>query len=222
MSHKQKVFNGLLVKTKGKNLPCDNCGKSIYVFPCLLKEYKYHFCNVKCHDEFQKDRPSGRKGEKFSKTHKENLSNAHKGYIMPQEQKDKIGKAISGQTRLPITDKHRQNLIKSHIGYIMPISQKIAIGRANSGEKCHLWKGGITPENERIRHSMEMRLWREAVYERDNYTCQICKQKGGKLHPHHIWNFALFTYLRFNVDNGITLCKECHFELHERFMKNAA
>ncbi len=79
-----------------------------------------------------------------------------------------------------------------------------------SGRDHWNWKGGITDEALRIRKSIEYRLWREAVYARDNWTCQVCQQKGGKLEAHHISPFADYPELRFAIDNGKTLCKKCH------------
>ena len=66
-----------------------------------------------------------------------------------------------------------------------------------------------------IRNSVEYDLWREAVFSRDNWTCQKCIQRGGILHAHHIFNFATHLDLRFAIDNGITLCKKCHKEFHK-------
>ena len=80
-----------------------------------------------------------------------------------------------------------------------------------SGEKHHNWKGGITPENLKIRASLEYQLWRTAVFTRDDFTCQECgDDKGGNLHAHHIKPFAYFPELRLVIDNGVTLCRECH------------
>lgn len=84
-----------------------------------------------------------------------------------------------------------------------------------SGEKHWNWKGGITNEGHRIRESPEYRQWRKFVFERDKYTCQRCGEVGGKLNAHHIKPFSVYSELRFDIDNGITLCKKCHIELHK-------
>jgi len=82
------------------------------------------------------------------------------------------------------------------------------------GEESWNWKGGLTPEKMAIRNSIEYRLWREAVYARDNWTCQKCKKKGGELNAHHIKSFAEYSELRTSIENGITLCKKCHKLFH--------
>ena len=53
--------------------------------------------------------------------------------------------------------------------------------------------------------------------ERDNYTCRICRQYGGDLNVHHLFNFSEHLYLRTSIDNGITLCKECHKQFHKLY-----
>ena len=58
------------------------------------------------------------------------------------------------------------------------------------------------------------KLWRKEVFQRDYYTCLICGEKGGELNAHHIKSFKDFPELRFEVDNGVTLCLECHYLKH--------
>jgi len=79
-----------------------------------------------------------------------------------------------------------------------------------SGSNCHFWKGGITPINKAIRNSLEYEEWRKSVFERDNYTCQICGKVGDYLNADHIKPFAHYPDLRFDLNNGRTLCFECH------------
>ncbi len=79
-----------------------------------------------------------------------------------------------------------------------------------TGEHNHNWKGGITSESEKIRKSDEFIEWRRLVYEHDNYTCQTCGKHGGELNAHHIKAFAEFPELRLDIDNGTTLCIDCH------------
>jgi 5-methylcytosine-specific restriction endonuclease McrA len=62
----------------------------------------------------------------------------------------------------------------------------------------------------RLRASTEYRQWRTAVFKRDDYTCQDCGVRGGRLNADHIKRFADFPDLRFDVSNGRTLCEGCH------------
>lgn len=79
------------------------------------------------------------------------------------------------------------------------------------GENSNFWKGGIEPISHKIRNSSDYKSWREGVFEKDNYTCQCCgDNKGGNLQSHHIENFSDNEDLRFDVNNGITLCENCH------------
>ena len=111
--------------------------------------------------------------------------------------------------------KYRKHMIEVHKNIkqsLETIEKRVSKFR---GSKHHFWKGGITPVNEKIRKSFEYKLWREAVFEKDNYTCVWCGAKSGNgkaiiLHADHIKPFALFPELRFAIDNGRTLCYRCH------------
>jgi hypothetical protein len=84
-----------------------------------------------------------------------------------------------------------------------------------AGELNPKWKGGITPMNKAIRNSREARTWRASVFERDDWTCQKCGRRSRKnnylrIEAHHLRPFATFPQLRFEISNGLTLCKKCH------------
>ena len=52
--------------------------------------------------------------------------------------------------------------------------------------------------------------WRSEVFTRDNWTCQTCGKRGCYLEPHHIKGWAKYEESRYKVENGVTLCKDCH------------
>jgi len=100
-----------------------------------------------------------------------------------------------------ISEETRKKLIHSHIGLKYP---KV------SGKNHWNWQNGKTPKNEAVRKSAEYKNWRKAIFERDNYTCVHCNVRGGELHADHIKPFALYEELRFSLENGRTLCINCH------------
>jgi hypothetical protein len=91
------------------------------------------------------------------------------------------------------------------------------------GEQHPLWNG-LTPLVERIRKCYEYRQWRSDVFTRDNWTCQTCGKRGGDLEAHHLKMFseiiknnniltfedALTCSELWNINNGQTLCVDCH------------
>jgi hypothetical protein len=88
----------------------------------------------------------------------------------------------------------------------------------NSGENSHLFKPYLTSEHrEKGRNFKDLRDWRKAVFERDNYTCVVCNKKGVYLNAHHINGYDLFPELRDEVSNGTTLCRECHTDFHKKY-----
>jgi len=98
---------------------------------------------------------------------------------------------------------------KKREGYV-PWNKGIKFN-AISGDKHYAWKGGVTDINLKIRKSIEYKLWRTAVFERDNYTCIWGgKEHGNRLEADHIKSFSAYPELRFAIDNGRTLCRDCH------------
>jgi len=82
------------------------------------------------------------------------------------------------------------------------------------GENAPNWKGGRTPTVKRLRNSDKYDEWREKVFERDNYTCQDCGSDSEFLTAHHKTPVKENLLLIFDVENGVTLCTECHQERH--------
>lgn len=78
------------------------------------------------------------------------------------------------------------------------------------GEKNPNYKHGMSKFTVSHYSDLRYKLWREAIFERDNYTCQKCFLVGVYIEPHHIKSWARYPGLRFELSNGLTLCKECH------------
>ena len=95
-----------------------------------------------------------------------------------------------------------------------------AIAKRRCGEKSSRWKGGVTPEIKRLRYSQELREWRLSVFVRDNFTCVCCGKVGGNLNAHHILSFTHYPAVRFDINNGVTLCQKCHKHLHFGRLQN--
>lgn len=85
-----------------------------------------------------------------------------------------------------------------------------------SGENCYRWikdrtkLKGYNLDNE-DRRSPIYTNWRKQVWLRDNFKCKIanpdCK---GRIEAHHILGWVDHPELRFNINNGITLCHAHH------------
>jgi 5-methylcytosine-specific restriction endonuclease McrA len=83
-----------------------------------------------------------------------------------------------------------------------------------SNEKNANWSHGKARTYRDLRLNLMSRLeyknWRKAVYTRDDYTCQMCGKRGGHLEADHIKPWAFFPDLRYDINNGRTLCRPCH------------
>jgi 5-methylcytosine-specific restriction endonuclease McrA len=115
---------------------------------------------------------------------------------------------------------------------------KISFFKFRAGQRCNdcryrrisaSLRGSNSPhykhdktEEERLldRKYPEYRKWRKDVFTRDNYTCQHCFERGGKLNAHHIESYSKNPELRTDIDNGITLCEIHHKEYHKNYYKN--
>lgn len=148
--------------------------------------------------ETRKKISESRKGIKFSESHKEKLRLA------------KLGKPRAGD---PSKWKHS-------------LESRLKNSVAHRGDKSANWKGGLSSLNKRLRRSLQYRQWRTAVFKRDNYTCVWCGANKKYLNADHIKQYALIikeqgisTYEQavsceelWQVNNGRTLCIDCHKE----------
>ena len=192
--------------------------------------------------EAKKGKPNGRKGYKHSAETLKKMSESQKGREFSDEHRKKIGEAKKGSTSFKghkhtaaarkktseailkkyQSEEYNLKLKESRKGRKLSPEHKKNIGKALKGENSPHWAGGITTERAIIRHSAECRVWRETIFARDNWTCKKCGKRTGLLNAHHIKNFNDHSELRFDSDNGVTFCKDCHEEFHRiyGYLKN--
>lgn len=109
------------------------------------------------------------------------------------------------------TKEAKEKQSKWHTGKDVKIETRKKISAYNQNIKLEDWTGFEITEKARQRHSKELKEWRKRVFERDNFTCQMCGKIGERLHAHHIKPFSKFPELRFELSNGVTLCANpCH------------
>lgn len=141
---------------------------------------------------FQKGYKPWNKGKKHSKEHVE-----------------KVRQALKGKKKPSFSSEHIEKLRISHLGKKQSLSTRLRRSENMKGEKHWNWKGGIAKNK---RGDMAYKEWRTKVFTRDNWTCQTCRKRGCYLEPHHIKSFAKYPELRYEIENGVTLCLDCHSE----------
>ncbi len=185
------------------------------------------------------DMPVGIKG--FQKGHKgfiakeryieiaKKISISNRGKVRTAEHRKNISIAAKNREWKP-DEKYRETM-RQHalrrgfgkIGRVWTIEERLKSSASHKGSKAPAWKGGISPLHSKIRGSVGYRIWRSSVYARDHYTCKLCgkknewdkeKKRRTGIHAHHIKPFCNHPELRFDVNNGMTLCIPCHIKVH--------
>ena len=151
------------------------------------------------------------KGKKHTEETKKKMSKSHIGFKHSEKTKVKMSQSKIGKKGISWSKemKDRRSLLQT--GRKHSLETRIKISENHKGENAPNWKGGVTSINAQLRNSLEYRLWRESIFKRDNYQCVWGgKEHGNKLQADHIKPFAYFPELRFAIDNGRTLCENCH------------
>jgi len=84
------------------------------------------------------------------------------------------------------------------------------------GKRSANWKGGVTPERQKLYATGKWNEIIKVVYKRDNYLCAKCKKPNRNIHAHHIKSWADYPDNRIDLDNLITICKQCHHWIHSK------
>lgn len=185
---------------------CNSCAKEYNAKKSISK-----YCSVICYGKTNI-------GNKYTAGMKPNSTSFKKGFV-PWNKNNK-GLQVAWNKGKKLSKKHIENLSIAHKG-------KPSLNKGKKfeykprpkmkGRTPWNWKGGIATEQQKIRTSVDNKLWRKSIFERDNFTCQKTGISGGILNAHHINNFADFPELRLAIDNGITLSEKAHQEFHKKY-----
>jgi len=138
---------------------------------------------------------------------KRNISLANKGRKLSEEHKLKLSIINKGKKH---SIEAKKNMSIAHKNIKLSEEQRRKLSEACKGSKSPNWKGGRSTAERRQYFDINYKLWREAVFDRDLYTCQNCGLSGVYITAHHIKSWKNYPDLRYIVDNGKTLCEDCH------------
>ena len=183
------------------NTECCVCAKPLYRRPFEFKKWA-KFCCVGCRSAYFKTKevsPNLELGRQKGTNHLEGI---------------------------PKNEKTKQSLSKSLKKYCKEHPEEVKErGKKTRGEKHYLWKGGTTNLNQAVRRLDENRKWARLVKNRDGRKCRLCgSQKNIEadhilplsliLEQHNITNRdeARECEHLWDINNGMTLCRECHYK----------
>lgn len=175
-------------------------------------------------------------GRKHTAEARAKIRQAQTGRSASEATRAKMSTAQRGRRQTPASiEKMRQaKLGKSRSPATIAKLRATALKIAKRGAHSHLWRGGVhllhRGLNWAIRGLFEYEHWRRQVFLRDNFTCQGCGAVGTMFNAHHIKQFQAIvdrysvTTLEqakacaplWDVDNGVTLCKACHQQVHKK------
>lgn len=152
---------------------------------------------------------------------------SRKGIKSSEESKKKISESNKGKHNGKRSIEVKKKMSKFQKERWKDLNLRIKMSAKRRGISVEEWDGFTHSYLRRLRRSSMWKIWREAVFLRDNFTCQntnceFCNNKiGVHLHPHHIKSFAKYQELRFNIENGITYCEQYHLKsnLHRVMQK---
>ena len=164
--------------------------------------------------------------------HRTKIGSSLLGIKRSVKTRKKMSRSSTGRTNFlghthSVSTRLKMSLIAKNRHHVSPsVVTRIKMGDSHRGQKSHFWLGGITAIGKLIRSSLSYKLWHDAIFKRDDWTCVLCPNplRGGVLHVDHIKPF--FIILReenisclsdikvdsqlWDISNGRTLCVSCH------------
>lgn len=174
---------------------CQQCSKEFSVIPAREKTAK--FCSNKCRGAWRADRWVGKDSPRW------------RSDVSRSKECERCGEVFHHRHGRPLVSFQKRKFCSK----VCAISgQKRLYGEDNPR-----WKPDARRKARKGKHGS----WSRAVVSRDKATCQRCGVTGIEMHAHHIKSYSEFPDLRWNLDNGETLCCICHWNEHAVSNENA-
>ncbi len=177
------------------SVKCDNCGDSKEVTISSASRVSNNFCDQLCRNEYLKTSMKGLRNPNYKRVTK---------------------KCDGCFTEIEVQPYQLENLKHNFCSRSCFMEN---IGKYYSGENNSNWNKSLSEEDRNdLRRYPEYYKWRNDVYSRDEHTCQSCgNTESGNLNAHHIENYSNNIGLRTDINNGITLCVDCHIKFHKTY-----
>ena len=151
-----------------------------------------------------------------TKEHLINMSIAQKGHKLSLETRQRLSLARKGDKNAFFGKKHtleaRQRISLTNLGKKHTLETRLKMSLVKKGENHPRWftdRSKLKKKQER--NDVAYQDWRKQVWLRDNWKCKIanpdCK---GRIEAHHILKWSEYPELRYQINNGITLCQAHH------------
>lgn len=118
-----------------------------------------------------------------------------------------------GHIKGSMPEQQRKNVSLDKIGskHSLETIEKMKLSHPK-GEKSPYWISDRTLlKKSNRRNDPAYSEWRRNVWKRDNFKCKIANRDcDGRIETHHILGWSSFPELRYQVNNGITLCHAHH------------
>jgi hypothetical protein len=90
----------------------------------------------------------------------------------------------------------------------------------NKGKTSYTWKKNLSNSHRFLsRGFLENGLWTKNVFKLYNYKCVVCGKNTHDLNAHHLEGYHWCKELRFEVTNGVVLCRKHHNKFHKKFRR---
>jgi 5-methylcytosine-specific restriction endonuclease McrA len=191
-------------------IKCSYCEKEISITKSTYERSKHHYCSQECKYEHQKQTVKGENNPNYKNaTVKVRCSYCSKEFTIL---KCKIKNNKNVYCSQKCKSNHQREILKGENNPNYGKGEKIR------GNKNKMWNPEKTQEEREKGRIIEgYKKWVYGVYKRDNYTCQYCGKRGGDLVAHHLNSYNWDKEHRTDINNGVTLCKQCHRYFHIKY-----